>query len=501
MATIPDNIILDRVNDLAATDPQLFEALQTLGGSANDIINYLRTQDDPGITPYGPRTGTVAVTPVGSTMLVSWGSDGAPGVAIAYYIVWKAAAGTRLAPTAPTFASATIIGVIQAQNIACLPGTGTGSGYTLVDRNFSISQFDPANPSRFSYWVQSVTTGLKSSIAVSSSGTPTGDPKELVINGPGENSPDEKAPPLNMLWNASLYNPTVTLTPGPLPIPIQVSLATNASPVAITTAIAHGALTGDKVQVYNAQGNIGANGYYTFTKTGANTGTLNGSVGSGAYAPLSAFFIRHIGQPDPPVLRRTDGSCCWTPWFGTNAAIGIQMSDGSQNSGEIIIPAPGAGVEYGFGQGLDPTRIRYGQHLAISVWVRRIGAVAGTSQAVFQLAAINSTVLEGIIDASLLTTVYQRFTWNLVVPTTGTVGVNGAMSVSFRNRCLTGAGVQISYTRPMMNPGDVATGWVNVLDDGPVVGATNTLYTDPTTPNWSRVVNQVIVRDPSAVYA
>lgn len=62
-----------------------------------------------------------------------------------------------------------------------------------------------------------------------------------------------------------------------------VTAATNASPIAITTASPHGLSTGAQVAITAVHGNLAANGYWTVTSTGANTFTLNGSTGSGAY--------------------------------------------------------------------------------------------------------------------------------------------------------------------------------------------------------------------------
>jgi hypothetical protein len=58
--------------------------------------------------------------------------------------------------------------------------------------------------------------------------------------------------------------------------------ATNASPIQITIAN-HGLGTGETVVVASVGGNTAANGTWVITVTGANTFTLNGSTGNGAY--------------------------------------------------------------------------------------------------------------------------------------------------------------------------------------------------------------------------
>ncbi len=68
---------------------------------------------------------------------------------------------------------------------------------------------------------------------------------------------------------------------------VVISSATTATPIVITTASAHGFVTGDEVFISGGLvENI--NGSYTFTKTGATTGSLDNSVGSGTYTASSA---------------------------------------------------------------------------------------------------------------------------------------------------------------------------------------------------------------------
>jgi len=64
---------------------------------------------------------------------------------------------------------------------------------------------------------------------------------------------------------------------------LAVTAATNATPIAITTSTSHNLATGDYVFIQGVLGNTAANGHFIITFTGANTFTLNGSAGSGAY--------------------------------------------------------------------------------------------------------------------------------------------------------------------------------------------------------------------------
>lgn len=67
-----------------------------------------------------------------------------------------------------------------------------------------------------------------------------------------------------------------------------VTGATNATPVAVTSA-AHGLPTGAYVTVSGVGGNTAANGDWFVTSTGANTFTLDDSVGNGAYTSGGAW--------------------------------------------------------------------------------------------------------------------------------------------------------------------------------------------------------------------
>jgi len=69
-----------------------------------------------------------------------------------------------------------------------------------------------------------------------------------------------------------------------------VTGATNASPIEITSA-AHGLTTGTLVSLAGVGGNPGANGTFTITVTGANTFTLNGSSGGGAYTAGGSWHV------------------------------------------------------------------------------------------------------------------------------------------------------------------------------------------------------------------
>ena len=70
----------------------------------------------------------------------------------------------------------------------------------------------------------------------------------------------------------------------------SITAATNASPIAITSA-AHGLETGSRVIISGVLGNTAANGTFTITKTGVDAFTLDGSTGNGAYTSGGTWHV------------------------------------------------------------------------------------------------------------------------------------------------------------------------------------------------------------------
>lgn len=66
--------------------------------------------------------------------------------------------------------------------------------------------------------------------------------------------------------------------------------ATNVSPISVTST-AHGLQTGNVVKITGVLGNTAANSTFTVTRTGANTFTLDGSTGNGAYTSGGAWHV------------------------------------------------------------------------------------------------------------------------------------------------------------------------------------------------------------------
>lgn len=88
----------------------------------------------------------------------------------------------------------------------------------------------------------------------------------------------------------------------------QITGATDATPIVITTAAAHGLTTGDKVAITRVGGNGAANGHWTVTVLTTTTFSLTDSDGDGTYtgggrvyalvASLGGIAGEHIGGQD-----------------------------------------------------------------------------------------------------------------------------------------------------------------------------------------------------------
>lgn len=74
--------------------------------------------------------------------------------------------------------------------------------------------------------------------------------------------------------------------------PRAIASSTNASPIVVTTAAAHGYATGDKIAITGHLVNTNANGYWTVTVTGATTFELDGSTGNGVGGATGTHYPR-----------------------------------------------------------------------------------------------------------------------------------------------------------------------------------------------------------------
>lgn len=85
-----------------------------------------------------------------------------------------------------------------------------------------------------------------------------------------------------------------------------ITAATNATPIVIT-ANSHGLQTGDDAMISGVMGNTAANGRWVVTRVDANTYSLDGSVGNGAYTSNTGHFASRGAGAGTSELTRGDG--------------------------------------------------------------------------------------------------------------------------------------------------------------------------------------------------
>jgi hypothetical protein len=75
----------------------------------------------------------------------------------------------------------------------------------------------------------------------------------------------------------------------------SITGATNASPIVITSS-SHGLTTGARVTITGVGGNTAANGTFVVTRVDANTFSLQGSTGNGAYTSGGTWNVSGLYQ-------------------------------------------------------------------------------------------------------------------------------------------------------------------------------------------------------------
>ena len=119
---------------------------------------------------------------------------------------------------------------------------------------------------------------------------------------------NSKIKPDSVVAVSMRYADTINLDTG-------AGAATNATPIVITTASAHGAKTGDRAVVRGVEGNTNANGAFTITVLSTTTFSLDGSSGDGARTGTAgAVELKNnsgegTGAPSVSVVRQREGRC------------------------------------------------------------------------------------------------------------------------------------------------------------------------------------------------
>ncbi|MEX0585064.1 MAG: hypothetical protein WD176_00370, partial [Pirellulales bacterium] len=83
---------------------------------------------------------------------------------------------------------------------------------------------------------------------------------------------------------------------------LQISSVSSGSiPISVTTQVAHGFQTGDRVRISGVLGNTAANGDFTVTVTSGTTFSLNGAIGNGTFIASGADVVNRLVTLDNSV--------------------------------------------------------------------------------------------------------------------------------------------------------------------------------------------------------
>lgn len=158
----------------------------------------------------------------------------------------------------------------------------------------------------------------------------------------------------------------------------QVSDATNATPIVVTTTVPHRYVTGDIVRVTGVLGNTAANGVFPVTVLSATTFSLTGSAGTGTYtgegqvqlAPLRLV----IGDAEPI----TGGTSDYLSAHGDERGVQRQANEGTypyrlrvRNIPDAVSPVAVSQAVQGPAQesDLDPVTVRESHEAGLSAAV------------------------------------------------------------------------------------------------------------------------------------
>lgn len=162
--------------------------------------------------------------------------------------------------------------------------------------------------------------------------------------------------------------------------------STNATPIAITCT-AHGYSTGDTVVISNHGINTNANGTWEITVTGANTFTLDGSVGNGVGGGTGSVRLRSntrvmlTSAVTQNIASTGPGRAAWTAAAGGNVTTFLSTTTKEHsNSDSITIAA-------GFTTGLAaywplPSTLDLSGYQQVSFWIQQTSGTVGAAGAI-----------------------------------------------------------------------------------------------------------------------
>jgi hypothetical protein len=166
----------------------------------------------------------------------------------------------------------------------------------------------------------------------------------------------------------------------------SISSSTNATPIAVTVT-AHGYATGDTVVITGHTTNTNANGTWKITNTGANTFTLDDSVGNGVGGATGSVRLRnntHVrlaSAVTQNIASTGPGRAAWTAVAGGNITIALDTAFFKEHRDSDSI-AIAAGFTTGLAAYWPTGTIDLSGYQQVSFWIRQTTGITGAAGAV-----------------------------------------------------------------------------------------------------------------------
>ena len=201
-----------------------------------------------------------------------------------------------------------------------------------------------------------------------------------------------------------------------------ITAATNATPIAITVASGGSWATGDVVSINNVGGNTAANGTWIITSTGANTFTLDGSVGNGTASGtptaqnINFRAVKLASNTQTKLIN--DCNITWTAANGATSAANTGSCIKTTPQGQqVTAPASAANNTLYAWQAL-PASTDFSAYTHITLWVHpaTTAPLATTWRICLCSDAAGTTIVDSFAIPAI-TTINQSY--SLVLPRTG----------------------------------------------------------------------------------
>ena len=208
--------------------------------------------------------------------------------------------------------------------------------------------------------------------------------------------------------------------------------ATNATPIVVTFT-AHGYSTGDTVAITNDTGNLGANGVWYITVTGANTFSLDGSVGTGTSGGAARRATRANRRIVTLASAVTQNIACTgvettAAWTGATADVTSTLDTTNvkehRGSTSIVVGAnftTGKAAYYTL-----PTELNLSAYNQVSFWFRQqTGTLSGTA---YTLRLCSDTLGNTTVNTIAIPIHHLLLNWRPI-----TVDLGGALGASIKS--------------------------------------------------------------------